>query len=107
MQAILTVPISAELADLLPTFLSDAERDLGFALAEEPGSSAVSLPDVSDRDLADSIATDLDKVASRMDSLRGDTTVLRDRTRLVFAAEETRRVAKLLRAVVSAARGIE
>ena len=105
MRAELSIIISADLADFLPTFLSDAEGDLHDAINVGLDSDVV--VDVFARELAESIATDLDVAAKRIVSASRDSSEPLDRDRLVAMAEETRRVAKLLRAVVSAARGIE
>lgn len=105
MRAELSIIISADLADFLPTFLSDAEGDLHEAINVGLDSDVV--VDVFARELAESIATDLDVAAKRIVSASRDSSEPLDRDRLVAMAEETRRVAKLLRAVVSAARGIE
>lgn len=105
MRAELSIIISADLADFLPTFLSDAEGDLHEAVNVGLDSDVV--VDVFARELAESIATDLDVAAKRIVSASRDSSEPLDRDRLVAMAEETRRVAKLLRAVVSAARGIE
>ena len=104
MRAELSIIISADLADFLPTFLSDAEGDLHDAINVGLDSDVV--VDVFARELAESIATDLDVAAKRIVSASRDSSEPLDRDRLVAMAEETRRVAKLLRAVVSAARGI-